>query len=293
VVQLQRLRIPRGLAVAIVALGVFGFIGTLVWALVPPAVDQTTDFLNHREKYVDELSEKKWIKDLDEKYGLLEKIKGSGDEIDTDTVMSTASKVAGGIGLVLTSLFNIVTCLILTLYFMVAFERLKAGAYKLVPASRRERAQLLGDEIIARIGRYMSGAIVIAAIAGVCSFIFMEFMGIPFAFALALVVALTDLIPQIGAMLGAVIVTIVAFFVSVPVGLAALAFFIAYQQVENWIVYPKVMKRAVNVSDLAAILSALIGAALLGVVGVLLAVPACAVIQLLVREVVFPRQEAN
>jgi predicted PurR-regulated permease PerM len=81
--------------------------------------------------------------------------------------------------------------------------------------------------------------------------------------------------------------------VSVPVGLAAVVFFLAYQQLENWIIYPRVMKRSVNVTDLAAIVSVLLGAALLGIIGALIAIPVCAAVQLLVREVVFPRQDVR
>jgi predicted PurR-regulated permease PerM len=106
-------------------------------------------------------------------------------------------------------------------------------------------------------------------------------------------VTITDIIPLIGATIGAVLVTAVAFFVSLPVGIATGIFFIIYQQVENYLVYPRVMSRSVDVNPAAAIVGALVGGTLLGFVGALLAVPATAAIQLILREVLVPRQDAQ
>jgi len=89
-----------------------------------------------------------------------------------------------------------------------------------------------------------------------------------------------------------VMVTIVAFFVSWPVGVATLIFYIVYQQVENYLIYPRVMKRSVDVSPAAAVVAVLIGGGLLGIVGALLAIPICAAVQLLMKEVVIPRQDS-
>ena len=92
---------------------------------------------------------------------------------------------------------------------------------------------------------------------------------------------------------GAVVVAIAGFATSVPIGIACVIFFVVYQQVENYLVYPTVMRRSVHVSDLAAIVAALLGVALLGIIGALIAIPVTAAIQLMVREVLIPRQEAR
>ncbi|BCB82021.1 hypothetical protein GCM10022251_52740 [Phytohabitans flavus] len=96
---------------------------------------------------------------------------------------------------------------------------------------------------------------------------------------------------QIGATLGAVVVSLVGFANSLTVGIACIVFFTIYQQVENYLIYPKVMRRSVEVSDVAAIVAALLGAALFGVIGTLVAIPAVAAVQLILREVVVPRQQ--
>jgi predicted PurR-regulated permease PerM len=111
--------------------------------------------------------------------------------------------------------------------------------------------------------------------------------------ALAAVVALLDVIPMIGATLGAVVVTAIGFATDPKTGIACLVFYVLYQQVENYVIYPRVMQKSVNVPGQVTVIAALVGAALLGVVGALLAIPTAAAILLLIREVWAPRQEAR
>lgn len=288
VARLRGWGLPNGVAVALVGVITIGVVTGMVLALAPPIVEQGSALAEALPEYIDKLKSNSMINGLNSRFDLLDKLKAAATG---ENATNAVGGVLGGVGLVLGTVFNVVTAIILTFYFLVAFDRLREGAYRFVPASRRTRARLLGDEMLGRVGSYLSGAVVIAVIAGISSFVFMQITGVPYAFALALVVALLDLIPQVGASLGAVVVVAVAFFVSVPVGIAAIVFFIAYQQLENWVIYPTVMRKSVNVTDLAAIVSVLIGASLLGVIGALLAIPVCAATQLIVREVVFPRQE--
>ncbi|MGH3712987.1 MAG: AI-2E family transporter [Micromonosporaceae bacterium] len=287
---LQKYGLSRGLAVAVVALvGLLVSCGGLL-AVIPPLVRESAAFIAAAPGYLDDLRRADWIEQLNERYDVLDKVQ---DALTPDNVTTALGGVMSGAGLVFGSLFNIVTIGILTLYFLAAFDRLKEGAYQLVPASRRPRARLLGDAILAKVGGYMVGSLLIAALAGLSSLVFMLITGIPYPLALALVVAICDLIPQVGATLGALVLTLVGLTVSVPVAIAALVFFLLYQQLENWVIYPKVMRRTTQVSDLAAILGMLVGGAMLGLVGVLIAIPATAAIQLIAREVVIPRQNAN
>jgi len=130
-------------------------------------------------------------------------------------------------------------------------------------------------------------------LAGVSTWVFAVIVHLAYPFALAVVVAVCDLIPQIGATLGAIIVSLVGFASSLTAGLVCAGFFIIYQQVENYLVYPTVMRRSVKVSDVAAVVAALLGVALFGVVGALVAIPMVAAIQLIIREVVVPSQESR
>lgn len=288
--RLQRWGLPRGVAVAVVGFALLIVFCGGLFALVPPLVRQVDAFVDGLPANLDALGRNPFIRDLTERYDVVERAKSA---VTPDNVTKALGGVLGGLALVFGTIFNVLTALLLTLYFLAAFDRIKAGAYRLMPASRRERAQALGDEILTKIGAYIGGALFIALCAGVSSFLFMLAVGIAYPVALAIVVAICDLIPQIGATLGAIVVILVAFVTSVPAGIAAVVFFVLYQQLENWIIYPRVMARAVRVTDLAAIVSALLGVALLGIVGALIAIPACAALQLIVREIVIPRQQTH
>lgn len=177
---------------------------------------------------------------------------------------------------------------ILTLYFLSSFNRIKTTIYGLVPKSRR-RVSLLGDEILSRVGGYVGGAFTIALIAGSTSLIRVYGWGVPYPLALALIVASTDIIPLIGATIGAVIASATALFVSIPAGIATAVFYLAYQQIENCLIYPRVMNKTVDVNPAAAIVGVPIGGAIFGVVGALLAIPVTAAIALILREMIAPR----
>ena len=115
----------------------------------------------------------------------------------------------------------------------------------------------------------------------------------PYPVALALVVAVTDLLPVIGATVGAVIVSAVAFSQDAHTGVIVAIFYLIYQQVENYVLYPKIMERSVDVSPAVTIVAVLVGASLLGIVGALLAIPIAAAVQLILIEVYVPRQDAS
>ena len=144
------------------------------------------------------------------------------------------------------------------------------------------------------VGGYVGGAFVVALTAGLVSLVFLLFVGLAeYAVALAFVVALLDVIPMIGATLGAVVVCAIGFATDVRTGIACVVFFVIYQQVENYVVYPRVMSRSVDIPGAVAVIAALIGATLLGVMGALLAIPIAAAVMLILREVVHRRQDAR
>ena len=190
------------------------------------------------------------------------------------------------------ALFNAFIIVVLTLYFLASMNSTKAALYQLAPASRRDRVAKLGDRVLAGVGGYVSGAFVVALAAGLSSLVFLFIVGLgEYAVALAFVVALLDVIPMIGATIGAVIVTAIGFATDPTIGLACLIFYVVYQQVENYVIYPRVMSRSVDLPGAVIVIAALVGAALLGVVGALLAIPTAAAILMLVREVFVRRQD--
>lgn len=290
--RMERHGVRRGYAVSIVLVTVLLLFAGFVFAVVPPIVDQVQQFTAKAPQYITELQNNRVVADLDARFGLLERAKASLSRPE-----QLGTQLFGGLfgvgKVVFGAAFSTLTVLILTLYFLSSLPTIRQTAYRLVPRSRRARVGLLSDEILGRVGGYVGGALTIAAIAGGTTFVVLVVLGVPYPVALAIVVAVTDLIPLVGATLGAVVVTCVAFFVSFRTGVVVGVFYVAYQQFENYVIYPRVMKRSVDVSPAAAIVAVLIGGSLLGVLGALLAIPITAAVQLVLAEVVAPRQDAE
>ena len=280
--------VPRGFAVTGVTLVLLLLFCGGLFALVPPLITQSGELIKDAPEYVRALQRNKNINDLIEQYDLVARVQSA---VNAGTVGNALGGVVGGARLVFGTIFNVLTVLVLTIYFMAAFDRIKEHAYELVPASRQQRVRLLGDEILAKVGAYMVGAVAIAVVAGVSTWVFALIVGLAYPFALAVAVAICDLIPQIGATIGAVIVSIVGFATNLTAGIACVIFFIVYQQLENYLIYPTVMRRSVKVSDVAAVVAALLGVALFGVLGALVAIPMVAAVQLIIREVTVPSQQ--
>jgi predicted PurR-regulated permease PerM len=281
--------VRRGTAIAIVFLGVIGAFVGFGFAVVPPVVEQSNAFAGDLPNYLEDLRKNSTVRQLDEDYGIIERAKeyvSSGD---------IGERLFGGLvgvgRVVLNAVFGAFSVLIMTLYFLAALPSMKRQAYRLVPATRRERVRLLTDEALSRIGGYVSGAFVVATIATVTSYVFLLIVGMPYALALAVFVGLLDLVPLIGATLAAVVVSLIGFTESLTIGVACVAFYVAYQQFENYVIYPRVMRRAVDVPAPLTVVAALLGGALLGVVGALLAIPTAAAVLLVVRQVAIPRMD--
>ncbi|MEV7966185.1 AI-2E family transporter [Sphaerisporangium sp. NPDC088356] len=285
---LQRRGMNRRWAISIVFLGVIAFFVLFGLAIVPPVSQESSDFVSAVPGYVQSLMANPTIKQLDTDYKILANIQ------TYITSGGLGATVAGGIlgagAVVLDAFFSGFTLLVLTLYFLGSLPVIKEYLLLLVPASRRPRTRAMGDEILSGIGGYVAGNVLISVIAGGLSWLFLTIAGAKYALALALVVAVTDLIPLVGATVGAVLVSAVGFLQSGTLGIACVIFFVVYQQVENYVIYPRVMSRSVDVAPAVSVIAALFGGALLGAVGALLAIPVAAAVALIVREVVLPRQ---
>lgn len=291
VVAMERRGIRRGLAVGVVLFGVLLFFTGFAFAVVPPIVDQVDEFVTAAPGYINDLRDNETVADLDNRYGVLDRAQALVDRPE-EIGASVFGGVLGVGRVVFGAVFSTLTVLIVTLYFLANLPSIKARAYRLVPRSRRARVGLLTDEILSRVGSYVLGALLIALVAGLSTFVLLTVLGVEYALALSMVVALTALVPLVGATIGAVVVTGVALFTSAKAALVCVVFYLVYQQVENYLIYPRVMKRSVDVSPAATVVAVLIGGSLLGVLGALLAIPLAAAVQLVLAEVVEPRQDA-
>jgi predicted PurR-regulated permease PerM len=289
---LGRRGLARSWAVLVVITGVVLAVALFLVALVPVISDQVTTIVDNAPRWLDQLQSNGTVQKLDDQYDVIAKAKKAA------TGGNVGSALFGGVvgvGLkLLTFLANTFIVIVLMLYFLATLPKVKRSAYRFAPASRRPRVTELGDRIIDNVGSYVSGAFLVAMAAGLSSLVFLFLVGLSeYAVALAAVVTLLDVIPMIGATLGAVVVIAIGFATDPQTGLYCLVFYVLYQQFENYVIYPRVMSRSVDLPGSIIVIAALVGAGLLGVVGALLAIPTAAAITLLVKEVFLPRQEAR
>ena len=289
---LQRRGLRRGAAVAVVFVGVIGLFVGFVAAVVPTLVDQGTQFSAQLPDLMTSVQQSPVIQRLDRKYGVISSVTTQIQERlkSGETVLQLFGGVFGAGKAVISGAFSGFTVLVLTLYFLASMNSMKETAYRLVPASRRDRVRLLGDEIIRRIGAYIAGQVAVAATNGVCTYIMLSVLGLDYRLVLAITVSLIGLIPLVGATLGAIVVVLVALFHSWQYALIVLIYYVIYQQVENYVIAPRIMSRTVAVPGAVAVIAALAGGTLLGVVGALVAIPVAAGVLLVIQEVVVPRQ---
>ncbi len=281
--------VRRSLSVLVVVVVFVGAVALFVLALVPVITEQVTLIVDNAPRWFDQLQTNRGIQRLDDRYDVIDRLQAF---VEDRTFGPALFGGVVGVGLRLLSfLSNTFIVVVLTLYFLASLPTIKHSGYLLAPASHRPQVRSLGDRILANVGAYVSGAFLVAMAAGTSSLVFLLLAGLSqYALALAAVVTLLDVIPMIGATIGAVIVSAIGFATDVHIGIACVVFYIAYQQFENYVVYPRVMSRSVDLPGSIIVVAALAGASLLGVVGALLAIPTAAAITLLVREVFLPRQ---
>lgn len=288
----MRRGLRRGLSVGVVFLLMILAVAGVGFAIVPVVTDQINSLIKNAPEWLDLLTKSKTLNELDSKYHFIQKAQ---DYIQDPALAQRAFGGILGVGKVVAgALFNTFTILVLTLYFLASLPSVKRAAYSLVPRTRRTRVSILGDEVLGRVGGYVSGQFMVALCAGVCMFIFLEIIGLrEYAVALAIVVMFCDFIPMVGGLIGVVVVALIGFTGGLWTGLGCLIYGIIYQQVENYVVAPRIMRRAVDIPGAVTVIAALLGGALLGVVGALLAIPSAAAILLIIREVWVRKADAS
>jgi predicted PurR-regulated permease PerM len=277
--------IKRGLrrshAVTLVVLLMLMLFGVFIWSIVPPLIDQGSKLIADLPGYLKKLPEQsRPFRELSDRYNLTNRL--------SDLAATLPAKIAGGaLGFVqqfFGLLFSTLTVLVLTIYFMADMPRMRRGLVRLFPHRRRPQVADIVNVVVDKVGAYMIGNLIISLFAGVSTFMCLSLVRVPFALPLAIAVAITDLIPLVGATLGAALCVLVTFFTVDlwPAGVVVLVFFIVYQQVENYLIAPRVLRNTVDLSSVSVLLVALIGGSVLGVVGALMSIPIAAAVKVVI-----------
>lgn len=281
---------PRGIAVAAVIVLALGVVGGFMAAAIPPLVAQSEQFIRLLPQYLSQLQNRSSLLGrLNAQFHVQQRIEGllSGKGQDVFGGLLGAGQV------VLSATAAVATVLVLTIYFLVDLPRIRQLIYRLMPNSRRPRAILIGDEMFAKVGAYVLGNLATSFLAGASTFLWLLVFGVPYPLLLSLMVALLDLVPIVGSTIGGIVVSLVALSVSLPVALATLGFYIVFRLLEDYLIVPKIIGRAVEVPATVTVVAVLFGGAVLGIIGALIAIPVAAAVRILLMESVFPRLDRS
>jgi predicted PurR-regulated permease PerM len=275
----------RGAAAAVAYLLALGLIVAIGFTFVPTLVSQVNDFVNKLPDYAHDVTHGQGrLGFLETKYHIQERIRKAVSD-------GGATKVLGLSGVAVSVAKSVISIVVasITILFMTYFMLLEGPSwvergFGLLPESSRPRWRKVGHEIYGTVGGYVTGNLLISLIAGGLTTIVLLLLGVPYAVALGLIVAILDLIPLAGATIAAILIGTVAFIHSIPAGIIVVVFFIVYQQVENHVLQPLVYGRTVQLSPLAVLISILIGAELAGILGALGAIPVAGSIQVVIND---------
>ena len=276
----------RWMATTLVFVAFLAVTGAFVAAAIPPLAQQAGDFIHQVPRYLQQAQDhSSAIGRLNDRFHLQQRITDGSNSSGGSALNQVVSAGTAVFGALADSLIVIV----LTVYFVVDLPRIRTALYRLVAHTRRPRAILIGDEIFAKVGAYVLGNVLISVITGVATFIWLLVFGVPYPLLLAIFVAILDLVPIVGSTIAGVVVAVVALTVSPIVCIATIVFFVVFRFVEDYLLVPRIIGRVMKVPGVITVVAVLIGGALLGVVGALVAIPMAAALQLLTQEVLYPR----
>ncbi|MGW4561911.1 AI-2E family transporter [Streptomyces sp. NPDC004561] len=288
---LTRHRLRRGWAVAVVVAALLLFLAGFAAIVEPPVTKEVTALIKAAPTWLQELHDHhSALGRLEDRYHVVSRVK--------QTLSSQgASGIAGGLlgagKTVLSALTSLVIVVIVTLYLMAGLPAIKRFCLRFIAASKRDHAQEITDEILNRTGRFLLGNLATSAIAGLATFAWCWGVGVPYPAALGIFVALMDLIPILGSTIAGVIVSLVALSVSLLIAGLTAAFYTVFRLAEDYLITPKAMKYAVDVHPIVTIVGVLIGGALLGIIGALVAIPIAVAIGIILDEYVFTHTDAS
>ncbi|MRG61207.1 AI-2E family transporter [Agromyces sp. CFH 90414] len=293
---LQRRDLPRWLAILLVFVVVIGLFVGLIATLVPIVVEQTKIIIEDWPDIVANVRHGDFVAWLNSLTGtgdaIGEAITAAGDWLADPAnlgslgggLLAVGAGIAGGFT-------GAVIVLILTLYFLASLDSMKRYATRFVPASSRGKFREVSNEITGSVGRYVIGQVSLGAINGVLSLIFLSIIGAPAPILLAFIAFLCSLIPLVGTLTAAVIISLVCLAASPVTALTAAIYYLVYMQVEAYVLSPRIMNRAVAVPGALVVIAAVAGGTLGGVLGALVAIPVAASLITIIEKVVFPRQD--
>jgi predicted PurR-regulated permease PerM len=238
---------------------------------------------------IDELRNWSVFRRFDDRYDFATRLEEGATQY-SDRLPAQAGNLLGVATAVVTGFGKALTVLFMTLFLLLEIPRFLRTITELLRPGAADRSLVVFDQVNGTIARWTAGVLFIATIAGTITGVSAWLLGVPFALALALLVGVLDLIPLVGATIGSIVVVLVAFTHSLTAGIVMLILAVIYQFLENHIIQPVVMRKSIDVSPFIVLVSVLVGASLLGIIGALLAIPIAGSVQVVLRQLLEARR---
>ncbi len=280
----------RGVAALITMTALLVSVAGLILVTAGPLWEQIIAFIKELPTFWAEFSSKPGVQDILGAIGADHTIANALKELAAG-LPDAASAFLGVAGGVVSSVLLMVTLGFLALFLLMERPTITAWLFEFTPPEVESRWSPVVENSIETVSSSLIGNVAISVVAGTITFIAATLLDLPFPIVLAVMTGLLDLIPQVGATVAAIILVAIALTVSTEAAVIMAIVQLVYQQLENYVIYPIVYRRAVELSGFTTIVAVLIAGAVLGVVGAILAVPICAVIKVLLHEATRPRRE--
>ena len=275
--------VRRGVAVGLIFAVFVAILAAFLLSIIPPLANQVGDLVHNLPDYLGELQRRSvQFRELNQRYDLSTRLEG--------VVAQLPGRLTGGVlgltGQVFGALIYFLTVLVFTVYFLLDLPRLRRGVVRVFTVDRRDRYGAVVEIMVTKVGDYMIGRLLIAFVGGLVAFVGLEIFHVPYPLPLAILIGLLDLIPLIGHPIGAAAAVVVAVATRGlwPVTVLLAAFFVVYQQAENYLIAPRILRHSVDISAVAVLLAALVGATVLGIVGALVAIPVAAAVKVVLAQ---------
>jgi predicted PurR-regulated permease PerM len=278
----ERRRVPRWLAILIIYVAILGVLVLIGLMVIPPLVAQAealwTKMPAEFNKFQTFLIQYKL---MTHRVTLEEAVQnapsGTGGNA-VGTVLVAISSVIGGV-------FGLITILILTFYLLIEANAMFEYFARFLPASRRADVAVAAREAVTKVSAWLRAQLILAGVMGVFAAVGLGLMGVPYFYVIALIAAIGETIPIVGPVIGGVTAVAVAITVSPKLALTVGVYFLVLHQLEANVLVPKIMERRVGVSPVAVMIALLVGGALWGLVGAILAIPTAALLSVVIEEI--------
>jgi len=269
--RLNKWKLPRFVAVLItyiLILGIFGF--SIAW-IIPPLVEQTTNFINNFPTFLNNLG---WLNYINN--NVLNSFVSQVGSIPTQAVKFGVS--------VFSNVISILSVLVLSFYFLLYRSKLNDQLAFIFGEDNKNRVGKIIDQVESNLGNWARGELILMFFVGVIIYIGLLILGIPFALPLAIIAGILEIIPVLGPNIAAIPAIIIGLTISPLMALAVAALCFLVQQIENYFLVPKIMEKSAGVNPIVTLISLTVGYRLMGVIGIILSVPLFLTIKILINE---------